>query len=48
MSRIRFWGFENIPRKGPRNCRSLHGTPGQVGFAPNDKEEGRCFQWELV
>jgi hypothetical protein len=22
---------KNISRKGPRNCRSLHGTPGQVG-----------------
>jgi hypothetical protein len=22
----------NISRKGPRHCRSLHGTPGQVGF----------------
>jgi hypothetical protein len=20
----------------------------QIGFAPNDKDEGRCFQWELV
>jgi hypothetical protein len=36
------------------NCRSLHGTPhgepgqaGQVGFAPNDKEAGGCFQQEL-
>jgi hypothetical protein len=23
MSRIRFWGSENISRKGPLNCRSL-------------------------
>jgi hypothetical protein len=22
---------ENISTKGPRNCRSLHGSPGQVG-----------------
>src|SRR5450631_2857401 len=22
---------KNISRRGPRNCRSLHGTPGQVG-----------------
>jgi hypothetical protein len=29
---------KNISRKGPRNCRSLHGTPGQVGFARDDKE----------
>jgi hypothetical protein len=36
------------------NCRSLHGSPhgepgqaGQVGFAPNDKEAGGCFQQEL-
>jgi hypothetical protein len=29
MSRIRFWGSENISRKGPRNCISLgfHGFP---------------------
>jgi hypothetical protein len=31
---------ENISRKGPRNCRSLHGTPGQVGFARDDKRGG--------
>ncbi len=34
-------GAKNIPRKGPQNCRSLHGTPGQVGFARDDKEKGR-------
>src|ERR1700730_5296838 len=27
---------KNISKKDPRNCRSLHGAPGQVGFAPND------------
>jgi hypothetical protein len=34
---------KNISKRGPRNCRSLHGTPhgspgqaGQVGFAPKD------------
>jgi hypothetical protein len=32
---------KNISRKGPRNCRSLD-------CAPNDKEEGERFQWELV
>ncbi len=31
---------KNIPTKGPQNRMSLHGTPGQVGVAPNDKEEG--------
>jgi hypothetical protein len=30
-----------VSSKGPRNRRSL-------GFAPNDKEEGECSQWELV
>src|ERR1700730_1002041 len=34
---------ENISRKGPQNRRSLHGAPGQVGFAPNDKVEGGWF-----
>ena len=34
-------GAKNIPRKGPQNCRSLHGTPGQVGFARDDEEKGR-------
>jgi hypothetical protein len=29
---------ENISTKGPRNCRSLHGSPGQVGFAPNEQK----------
>jgi hypothetical protein len=24
-----------------RNCRSLHGTPGQVGFTPNDNRQSR-------
>jgi hypothetical protein len=33
---------KNISKRGPRNCRSLHGTPGQVGFAPPD------FLWKLV
>ena len=26
-------------REGEENCRSLHGTPGQVGFARDDKRE---------
>jgi hypothetical protein len=30
---------KNISRKGPRNCRSLHGTPGQVDCARDDKGE---------
>jgi hypothetical protein len=24
---------KNVLKKGPLNCRSLHGTPGQVGFS---------------
>jgi hypothetical protein len=33
---------DEIPfsRKGPRNCRSLHGKPGLVGCARDDKGEG--------
>ena len=33
---------DEIPfsRKGPQNCRSLHGKPGQVGCARDDKGEG--------
>jgi hypothetical protein len=31
---------KNISKKGPQNCRSLHGTPGQVGYAPNDTGRG--------
>jgi hypothetical protein len=33
---------KNIPKKVPLNCRSLHGTPGQVGFARDDKGESGC------
>jgi hypothetical protein len=29
-----------VSRRGPWNCRSLHGTPGQVGFARDDKGKG--------
>src|ERR1700730_10242654 len=39
---------ENISRKGPQNRRSLHGAPGQVGFAPNDKVEGGWFPVGIV
>jgi hypothetical protein len=36
------WGGTRfrVSKKGPRNCRSLHGTPGQVGFARDDKGKG--------
>jgi hypothetical protein len=34
---------KNISRKGPRNCRSLHGTPGQVGCARDDKGKSDAF-----
>jgi hypothetical protein len=34
---------KSISRKGPRNCRSLHGKPGQVGFARDDKK-GRVVE----
>jgi len=30
---------KNISKKGPQNRRSLHGTPGQVGYARDDKKE---------
>src|SRR5882757_2770387 len=33
--------LENISRRGPRNCRSLHGKPGQVGFAPTARRGRR-------
>jgi hypothetical protein len=36
---IHFEGQVRFSTKGPRNCRSLHGTPGQVGFARDDKKE---------
>jgi hypothetical protein len=39
---IHFEGQVRFSTKGPRNCRSLHGAPGQVGFAPPD------FLWNLV
>src|SRR5216683_1329258 len=32
-----------------KNCRSLHGTPGQVGFARDDKKERVVVRrWRLL
>src|ERR1700733_1234616 len=39
---------KNISTKGPRNCRSLHGTPGQVGFARDDKGESGVSVWDRL
>jgi hypothetical protein len=40
---------KNISRNGPRNCRSLHGTPGQVDCARDDKgESGASIRFRIV
>jgi hypothetical protein len=39
--------MKNISTKDPRNCRSLHGTPGQVGFVRDDKA-GKALPWKVA
>jgi len=42
------YALSGRPSAGKKNCRSLHGTPGQVGFARDEKGRSCGLHWELL